>query len=152
MTPATDKARLCGMCVAWVPLVVAGLCAFSAIIHVESRKHGITVGMNNIVHQRAGSFVQPPATTSHKGSLSGVMQPEERLKTYRFSPQWQCIASQGNRKPGNYRPHYSADWQRGIAPAKPSPTASPPCSFLPHPPTPIKSRAIGIQCPVCAIC
>ena len=121
------------MCVAWIPLVVEGLCAFSATIHVESRKHGITVGMNNIVHQRSGSFVQNPATTSHKGSISGVMQPEERLKTYRFSPQWQCIASKGTRKPGNHRPHYSADWPRGIVPAKPSPTASPP--FFPAAPT-----------------
>jgi len=81
--------------------------------------------MNNIVHQRAGSFVQNPATTPHKGFLSGVMQPEERLKTYRFSPQWQCIASQGPRKPGNHRPHYSADCQRAITPCHPAPTASP---------------------------
>ncbi|MFQ2909696.1 hypothetical protein ACK3YP_21170 [Aeromonas allosaccharophila] len=72
--------------------------------------------MNNTVHQRSGSFVQNPATTSHKGSLSGVMQPEERLKTYLFSPQWQCIASQGPRKPGNHRPHYNADWQNRIDP------------------------------------
>lgn len=115
---------------AWVPLVVAGLCAFSATIHVESRKHGITVGMNNIVHHRSGSFVQNPSTTAHKDSISGVMQPEERLKTYRFSPQWQCFASQGPRKPGNHRPHYSADWLSGIAPGQ-SFLCGKPAVFLP---------------------
>jgi len=107
--------------------------------------------MNNIVHQRAGSFVQNPATTPHKGFLSGVMQPEERLKTYRFSPQWQCIASQGPRKPGNHRPHYSADCQRAITPCHPAPTASPSTTYSPHPPSSIKSRAMGIRCSTSAV-
>ncbi|WP_322862386.1 hypothetical protein [Aeromonas allosaccharophila] len=104
--------------------------------------------MNNIVHQRSGSFVQNPATTPHKGSLSGVIQPEDGLKTYRFSPQWQCIASQGNRKPGNYRPHshYSADWQSGIATTKPYPEANLPPTF-PPPANPNKIKGHGNPVP-----
>jgi len=134
---------------AWVPVVVAGLCAFCATIHIESRKHGITVGMNNIVHHRSGSFVQNPATTSHKGSISGVMQPEEMLKTYRFSPQWQYIASQGNRKPGTHRPHYSADYRRGIVPSQPFLSGNPTPNFLATPANPNKighGNSVSSQC------
>ncbi|WP_162626873.1 hypothetical protein [Aeromonas allosaccharophila] len=103
--------------------------------------------MNNIVHHRSGSFVQNPATTPHKGFLSGVMQPEEMLKTYRFSPQWQYIASQGNRKPGTHRPHYSADCPRGIVPGQPF-LSGKPAVFLPATPvSPNKIKGHGNPVP-----
>lgn len=55
------------------------------------------------------------------------------------------------RKPGNHRPHYSADYRRGVAPSQPSPTASTPPYSPPRPPTPIESRAMGILLPATAI-
>ncbi|MGL5488567.1 MAG: hypothetical protein ACRDC6_20075, partial [Shewanella sp.] len=62
------------------------------------------------------------------------------------------LASLRDGAEGNHRPHYSADWLSGIVPSQPSPPASQPPSSPPRLPTPIKSRAMGIQCPIRAIC
>ncbi|TNI91953.1 hypothetical protein CF120_07580 [Aeromonas allosaccharophila] len=55
-------------------------------------------------------------------------------------PQIPRLASLGNGAEGNHRPHYSADWQRGIVPSQSLRTSKPATLFPTTPTTPNKIK------------